>query len=226
MREGKKARKARQKEILKRLAEHYPDARPALHYGTPFELLIAVILSAQCTDVRVNQVTDKLFPDYDTPEKMLTLSQPELEKKVHSCGLGESKSKNILATCRMILEDFGGEIPRSIEELQKLPGVGKKTANVVGSVAFDIPAIAVDTHVFRVSNRLGLAEANTVQKTEAQLMEAIPREDWSKAHHWLIFHGRRICAARKPKCPECFLTDLCPYYIDGQRAAVKAETKK
>lgn len=215
VKESAKARKARQQEILARLAVHYADAKPALHYGSPFELLVAVILSAQCTDVRVNKVTAELFPAYDTPEKMLTLTQPQLEKKIHSCGLGESKSKNILATCRMLLDEYGGQIPGSIEELQKLPGVGKKTANVVASVAFGVPAIAVDTHVFRVSNRLGLAQANSVEKTEKQLMEVIPREDWSKAHHWLIYHGRQVCAARKPKCEECFLNDLCVYYIDG-----------
>ena len=209
MTESQKARAMRQKEILHRLKEHYGDARPALHYRTPFELLIAVMLSAQCTDVRVNMVTDELFTQYNTPQSLLTLSQPQLKEKIRSCGLSETKSKNILTTCHMLLDQFHGEVPGDIQQLQTLPGVGRKTANVVASVAFGVPAIAVDTHVFRVSNRLGLAQASTVEKTERQLMETIPKDQWSQAHHWLIWFGRQVCMARKPHCDTCFLFDLC-----------------
>lgn len=220
--EGKKVRAQRQKEILRRLDEHYGDAKPALHYRTPFELLIAVMLSAQCTDVRVNIVTDALFLEYNTPEKMLSLTQEELQDKIRSCGLSATKSKNILATCRILLTDFDGEVPHDIDALQTLPGVGRKTANVVASVAYNIPAIAVDTHVFRVSNRLGLADATTVEKTELQLMEAIPKDEWSKAHHWLIWFGRQMCTARKPHCEECYLFDLCALQLGWSHEPKKA----
>lgn len=194
------------------LEDTFPDARAELDYTIPYELLVATILSAQCTDVRVNKVTNVLFENYNTPEKMVTLSQEELEEYIRSCGFYRNKAKNILATSRIILDRYDGEIPGTIEELMTLPGVGRKTANVVGSNVLDIPAIAVDTHVFRVSNRLGLADAKNVDKTEEQLMDIWPEDCWSKGHHLLIFLGRRICKAQNPLCEECTLTDYCEYY--------------
>nr|WP_296155684.1 endonuclease III [uncultured Peptoniphilus sp.] len=194
------------------LEDTFPDARAELDYTTPYELLVATILSAQCTDVRVNKVTNVLFENYNTPEKMVTLSQEKLEEYIRSCGFYRNKAKNILAASRIILDRYDGEIPGTIEELMTLPGVGRKTANVVGSNVLDIPAIAVDTHVFRVSNRLGLADAKNVDKTEEQLMDIWPEDCWSKGHHLLIFLGRRICKAQNPLCEECTLTDYCEYY--------------
>lgn len=219
-RETKKAKRNRLAEVLRRLEEHYGDEKPALNFHTPYQLLIAVILSAQCTDVRVNKVTDKLFMQFDTAEKMSRLSPEELEPMIRSCGLSKTKSKNIILTSQKILDSFGGNVPQNIDTLQTLPGVGRKTANVVASVAFGVPAIAVDTHVFRVSNRIGLAEAKDVNKTEQQLMEVIPKDKWSRAHHWLIWHGRRVCASRKPACRVCFLLDVCIY---GMQTAVSGE---
>lgn len=197
-------------EMLQRFQDQYGIMKPALHYNSPFELMIAVILSAQCTDARVNIVTADLFPAYNTPEKMLSLTQAELEEKIHSCGLYRSKAKNILKACAMLCENYHGEVPQTFDELIKLPGVGRKTADVLVSVLFDTPAIAVDTHVFRVSNRLQLAEGKTPLEVEKGLQKAIPKKWWSRAHHWLIFHGRRTCRARKPLCDDCFLADLCP----------------
>ena len=201
-----------EREILAELERLYPDARPALHYGTPYELLIAVILSAQCTDERVNKVTAELFKEHNTPEKMLTLSQEELEKYIFSCGLYRSKAAHILSASRDIVEKFGGEVPSEHKQLKSLAGVGQKTANVVYAVAFGGDAIAVDTHVFRVSNRLGLAHADTPEKTEQQLKQVIPQSDWSKAHHWLIFHGRKVCHSQKPDCINCTLNKWCQFY--------------
>lgn len=198
--------------ILTELERLYPDAKPALEFNSAYELLIAVILSAQCTDERVNKVTAELFKEHDTPEKMLSLSVPELEKYIFSCGLYRSKAKHILSASEDILNKFSGEVPGSIKELKTLSGVGQKTANVVASVWFGEDAIAVDTHVFRVSNRLGLAKADDVLKTEEQLRESIPKKDWSKAHHWLIFHGRRVCHSRNPECGRCTLSGYCDYY--------------
>ena len=207
-------------EILKELERLYPDARPALKYSSPYELLVAVILSAQCTDERVNKVTAELFKRHNTPRTMLELSQEELEKYIFSCGLYHSKAAHILSASRDIEEKFGGEVPREHKQLKSLAGVGQKTANVVYAVAFGGDAIAVDTHVFRVSNRLGLAHADTPQKTELQLKEVIPQSDWSKAHHWLIYHGRQVCHSQKPDCINCTLNALCPYYSStrGDRA--------
>ncbi len=196
---------------MQELASLYPDARPALHYTTAYELLVAVILSAQCTDERVNIVTEKLFERYNTPQAMVTLSQKELENYIFSCGFYRMKAEHILSASQDILDKFGGEVPGTIEELMTLAGVGKKTANVVYSVAFGGAAIAVDTHVFRVSNRLGLAKGMTPLAVEAELCKAIPKEDWSKAHHWLIYHGRRVCHSQKPKCDSCTLKGLCDY---------------
>lgn len=198
--------------ILAELERLYPDAKPALQYKSPYELLVAVILSTQCTDERVNKVTDVLFKNYNTPEKMLTLSQEELEKYIFSCGFYRNKAAHILSASRDIMEKFAGEVPSSHDDLKKLAGVGQKTANVVYAVAFGGDAIAVDTHVFRVSNRLGLAHANTPEKTEAQLNEIIPKSEWSKAHHWLIYHGRRVCHSQRPDCANCTLKALCEFY--------------
>lgn len=198
--------------VIEKLLGMYPDAGPELDFTTPFELLIATILSAQCTDVRVNKVTSRLFAELKAPEDYITLGQIELEKRIRTCGLSNSKSNNIVNTCQIINERYGGVVPETIEELVTLPGVGRKTANVVASNAFGVPAIAVDTHVFRVSNRIGLAHSKTVEKTEEDLMKNIPKSMWTKAHHLLIFHGRRICKARKPGCEICPINTECLYY--------------
>ena len=203
--------KLAKQEALNRLETLYPNAKPALKFRTPYELLVAVVLSAQCTDERVNKVTDVLFETYNTPQKMLTLSQEQLEKYIFSCGFYRMKAEHILSASRDILEKFNGEVPNTIETLMSLAGVGKKTANVVYSVAFGGDAIAVDTHVFRVSNRLGLAKGKTPLEVEAGLQKAVPKQDWSKAHHWLIWHGRKVCHSRKPECDACALKDVCDF---------------
>lgn len=204
--------KSTAEEILSELTRLYPDARPALIYGSPYELLIAVILSAQCTDERVNKVTEVLFRNYNTPEKMLTLTQEELEGYIYSCGFYRAKASHILSASKDIVEKYGGKVPSSHEELKTLAGVGQKTANVVYAVAFSGDAIAVDTHVFRVSNRLGLAHSNTPEKTEEDLKKIIPQSEWSKAHHYLIYHGRQVCHSRKPDCENCTLNKFCVSY--------------
>lgn len=201
----------RTKEILSVLQQMYPDAAPALEFRSPYELLVAVILSAQCTDERVNKVTKPLFARCNTPEAMLALSQEELERYIFSCGFYHNKAKHILSASRDIVEKFGGEVPSTLEELRTLAGVGRKTANVVYAVAFHGDAIAVDTHVFRVANRLGLARGRTPEQVERGLCAAIPKELWSEAHHWLIFHGRRVCHSQRPACGECPLAPLCGY---------------
>ena len=199
-----------QQEILRRMEQVYADAKPALHFQNAYELLVATILSAQCTDVRVNKVTKDLFVHYKNAEELSRAEYSELCDEIHSCGCYAVKAKNLINTAKLLMEQFGGEVPQTMEELTTLPGVGRKTANVVLSNAFGIPGFAVDTHVFRVSNRLGLAHAKDVAKTEEQLCALVPREKWGNAHHWLIYHGRQICSARKPKCGECFLKDICP----------------
>ena len=199
--------KDKQVEILE---QTYANAVPQLNFSSPFELLIAVILSAQCTDRQVNKVTPELFSAADTPEKMLELGQEKLESIIKSCGFYRTKSKHILETCKMLVENFNSEVPEKFEDLVKLSGVGRKTANVVSSIAFKVPAIAVDTHVFRVANRLNLAVGKNPLEVELGLQNAIPREKWSDAHHWLIWHGRLICHARKPACENCSLRDFCP----------------
>lgn len=204
-------------EVIEILLELYPDAKAELDHTNEFELLIATILSAQCTDVRVNKVTKVLFDKVKTPEEYLELSQGELEDIIRTCGFYRNKSKNILGTCQMLLDDYDGEVPDTLEELIKLPGVGRKTANVVLSNAFDTPAIAVDTHVFRVSNRIGLAHSDNVLDTEKQLMKNIDRDMWSKAHHLIIFHGRRMCKARGPLCEECPVKDHCLDYKENMK---------
>ena len=202
--------KAIKAEQLKLLQEHYFDAKPALEYTNEFELLVAVVLSAQCTDERVNIVTKRLFPELNHPAKMLEIGVTKLETLIKDCGLYKSKAKNLIATCQILVEQYHGEVPREFDQLVELPGVGRKTANVVVSVLFGTPAIAVDTHVFRVSNRLGLAKGSTPLEVEMGLQKVIPRNDWGHAHHWLIWHGRKICHARKPECEKCFLSDICP----------------
>ena len=218
--------KAQKNEALAILAATYPNAKPALDFSSPFELLVATILSAQSTDVMVNKCTQELFPVANTPEAIAAMTEEELFPYIKRCGFFNTKGRHILETARILATKYGGEVPASIEELQTLPGVGRKTANVVASNAFGIPAIAVDTHVFRVSNRIGLANAKNVEKTEEQLQKAIPREDWTKAHHWLIYHGRQICDARKPKCEVCPLSHICLYYQAGKQTAKKPVAKK
>ena len=202
-------KKVREKQ-LEILEETYRGAKPELHFSNPFELLIAVILSAQCTDKRVNITTARLFKKAATPAAIVALGISGLEEEIKDCGLFRNKAKNIMATCRMLVEEFGGEVPSDYDTLLKLPGVGRKTANVVTSVAFGRPAIAVDTHVFRIANRLKLAVGETPLAVEKGLMKVIPREKWSAAHHWLIYHGRRVCKANRPLCGECPLADVCP----------------
>ena len=199
----------RQKAVIARLAKEYADTRSALFYNNPFELLIAVILSAQCTDKRVNAITARLFPRYGSPAAFAALPVEELENLIRDCGLFHAKAKNIKAACQLLADKFAGKVPAKMEELLSLPGVGRKTANVVLSQAFGVPAIAVDTHVFRVSHRLGLAAGADAEKTERELMELLPQKDWSAAHHWLIWHGRLVCRARNPLCGKCPLADLC-----------------
>lgn len=210
--------KAIRNEQLQRLKEVYGDTRTALNYTNPFTFLVAVMLSAQCTDARVNVITSRIFPRLDSPEKMIELSLPELENEIRDCGLYHAKAKHLLGTCQMLLDRYGGEVPRDFDELTKLPGVGRKTANVVRSVLWGYPAIAVDTHVFRVSNRLKLAVGKTPLEVEEGLQKAIPMEDWSAAHHWLIWHGRKVCHARKPDCDGCFLKDICPSAAGTKKA--------
>lgn len=192
------------------LGEVYKDVKPALKFRNPFELLVAVILSAQCTDVRVNITTERLFAKAPTPQAIVDMGLEALEQEIRDCGLFRNKAKNIRATCELLVREFDGRVPEDFDTLLKLPGVGRKTANVVTSIAFDRPAIAVDTHVFRVANRLKLAVGETPDQVEEGLMKAIPKELWSRAHHWLIWHGRRVCKARRPLCGECPLGEVCP----------------
>ena len=203
--------KAKLKSILRLLEETYKDTSTALVFQTPYQLLISTMLAAQSTDKRVNIVTVDLFNDYPTTDKIKELTQLELQQYIKTVGLYKTKAKNILFTSKILSEKYNGEIPETREELMELPGVGRKTANVVLSIAKGIPAIAVDTHVFRVSNRIGLAKADNVLETEKQLMKNIPKKDWSDAHHWLIWHGRKICKAQRPLCGECPIAHLCSY---------------
>jgi len=195
--------------IIEKLSQIYFDARPALIFGSVYELLIAVILSAQCTDERVNKVTKILFTLANTPQSMLKLKQDELEKIIFSCGFYKNKAAHILSASKDIIEKYNGQVPDNLTDLRTLQGVGRKTANVVYSVGFSGDAIAVDTHVFRVSNRIGLANSKSVLETEKQLMEIIDKKKWSKAHHYLIYHGRLICKAQNFCCEKCFLNELC-----------------
>jgi endonuclease-3 len=198
--------------VLEKLSELYPDAKAELDFENPFELLIATILSAQCTDIRVNIVTKDLFALVKNPKDVVELGVNDLAEIIRTCGLYKSKATNIVKTCEILETKYNGKIPESIEELQTLAGVGRKTANVVASNAFDIPAIAVDTHVFRVSNRLGITKHKDVLGTEIQLMKKIPKKLWTKSHHMIIYHGRRVCKARKPLCEQCTINTECLYY--------------
>ena len=200
--------KTKAKQIINTLSKEFLD-KPALNYSTPFELLVAVVLSAQCTDQRVNVVTKELFKNYNTAENMLLLKQEELEKYIFSCGLYQKKAEHILSLSKDIVEKFNGQVPNNLKDLQTLKGVGRKTANVVYSVAFKGNAIAVDTHVFRVANRIGLAQATSPLKTEKDLMEVLDKKDWSRSHHYLIYLGRSYCKAQSPNCANCPIKELC-----------------
>ena len=197
--------------VIEKLSKEYPDAKSQLEFSNEFELLIAVILSAQCTDKRVNIVTYDLFKKYNTPYDFANINAMELERLIFSCGFYKNKAKNIILASQKILSDYNGQVPNDIEELMKLPGVGRKTANVVGSVWFQKDAIAVDTHVFRVSKRIGLSGGNTPLKVENDLMKIIDKDVWSKAHHYLILHGRNICKSQKPNCGQCCINYICEY---------------
>lgn len=199
------------REILDLLAAAYPEARTALEFSNPFELLIATILSAQATDAQVNKVTKRLFARYKTPRDMAALTPEELAEEIKGCGLYRHKSANIIATCRILCEKYEGQVPETLEELTELPGVGRKTAGVVRINAFGRPAMPVDTHVFRVANRLGLVRAGNVKQAETQLRQAIPPDLWGPAHHWLIVHGRQVCRARSPRCSQCVLSHRCQF---------------
>lgn len=215
------AEKARIARVLETLEALHPEAKTELVYGSTFQLLIAVILSAQCTDKRVNMVTEGLFARYPDAAAMARLSEGELLEEIKSINFAPTKARNIARTLQLLLNVHGGEVPASREALEALPGVGRKTANVVLSVAFDVPALAVDTHVFRVSKRLGLASAEAVEGVERELERLIPREKWSLAHHWLILHGRYTCTARNPKCAVCPLAPDCPELARMQKATSK-----
>lgn len=197
--------------LFERLKSINPKPTTELEYRTPFELLVAVILSAQATDKGVNLATRALFKDANTPEAILRLGVKGLRRYIKSIGLFNTKAKNIVATCKLLIERHGGQVPRTRAELEALPGVGRKTANVILNTAYGEPTIAVDTHIFRVANRLGLAPGKTVREVEDKLMKVVPKEFLHDAHHWLILHGRYVCKARKPDCAHCILNDLCAY---------------
>lgn len=201
---------AKKREIIDRLSVTYNGAKPALEFTNAFELLVATILSAQCTDARVNMVTRELFPKYPDAHTLSSADVEDVKKIVHPCGCYQVKANNLVKTASIICEKFGGEVPSTLDDLTTLPGVGRKTANVVLSNAFGIPGLAVDTHVLRVANRTGLVKApGDPEKTEKQLCALIKKDRWGEAHHWLIYHGRQICSARSPKCAECPLEDVC-----------------
>ncbi|WP_438971312.1 endonuclease III [Methylophaga sp.] len=203
---------AQRGEFFATLQAHNPAPTTELNYASPFELLIAVILSAQATDVGVNKATDKLYPIANTPRTILDLGLDGLKHYIKTIGLFNSKAENIIKTCQILLEQHQGEVPDDREALEALPGVGRKTANVILNTVFKHPVIAVDTHIFRLSNRTGLAKGKTVRAVEDKLMKVIPKEFQLDAHHWLILHGRYVCTARKPKCEQCCVTHLCDYY--------------
>lgn len=200
------------KEVTKIINNMYPEVKSMLNFTTPFELLVATILSAQCTDVRVNKVTAELFKHHNTAEDFAKMDVEDIEKWIKTCGLYHNKAKNIKKCSQKLIEDFKGIVPKTMKELTTLPGVGRKTANVVLSNAYEIPGIAVDTHVFRVTNRLGIVDENNVEKTEFALRERLPKDKWSLMHHQFINLGRNICKARKPLCDKCRLNKYCLYY--------------
>ncbi|MGN6091337.1 MAG: endonuclease III [Luteibacter jiangsuensis] len=197
--------------MFTRLRELNPHPKTELEYTTPFELLAAVALSAQATDVGVNKATRKLYPVANTPQAILDLGEDGLKRYISTIGLFNAKARNVIALCRLLIEQHGGEVPRTREALEALPGVGRKTANVVLNTAFGEPTIAVDTHIFRVANRTGLAPGKDVRTVEDKLAKVVPAEFRHDAHHWLILHGRYVCKARKPDCPRCAISDLCAY---------------
>ena len=213
------------KAVLEELERLYPDAKPELNFRNPYETLVAVMLSAQCTDKQVNKVTPALFERYPTVESMAAASVEDVYPMVKSCGF-KTKASHIVEACQLIMQLHGGQVPGDMKALTSLPGVGQKTANVVLANAFGVPTIAVDTHVFRVSNRIGLAEAKNVEETERQLQKAIPKKDWVAAHHWLIFHGRRVCHARNPQCASCTLQPWCKAAKAGGGAVNTPAPKK
>jgi endonuclease-3 len=210
MKHAKKTPEAVREAIIGRLRETYADTDTALFYQNPYELLVATILAAQCTDKRVNIITQDLFPKYPTPRELAEASLPALEQEIRTCGLYKSKAKNLIACAQSLMQRFGGQVPDTMEELTSLAGVGRKTANVVLAFAFGQPAFPVDTHVKRVSNRLGLANSDNPDKVEESLKVFFDREDWSQAHHWLIWHGRRVCKAQRPMCDKCIMSEYCP----------------
>lgn len=197
--------------IFERFSQREPSPATELEYSTPFELLVAVVLSAQATDVGVNKATRKLFTKANSPEKILALGEAGLKRYIKTIGLFNAKAKNIIAACRILIDRHGGKVPRDREALEALPGVGRKTANVILNTAFGVPTIAVDTHIFRVANRTGLAPGRNVREVEDNLLKAVPDEYKKNAHHWLILHGRYICTARRPACNACIISDLCEY---------------
>lgn len=211
--------KERYKAFVEYFSTHNPEAQTELNYSNPFELLIAVILSAQCTDKRINQITPALFERYPTPESLAESSPEEVFSYIRSVSYPNNKSKHLVGMAKKLLSDFNGEIPEKIEDLVKLPGVGRKTANVISSVIYHQPAMAVDTHVFRVANRIGLTNrATTVLASEKQLVKHLPKDTIAIAHHWLILHGRYICLARSPKCDICPITYFCKYFEKTYKA--------
>jgi endonuclease-3 len=216
---------ARRHQLYSRLRELNPHPRSELDYASPYELLVAVVLSAQATDKSVNLATAKLFPLARTPQDMVALGEPRLAELIRTIGLYRTKAKNVIALSRLLLERHGGEVPARRESLEALPGVGRKTANVVLNVAFGEPTIAVDTHIFRVANRTGLAPGKGPEEVEEKLVRFTPGEFRQHAHHWLILHGRYVCTARKPRCPECAIRDLCEFRAKTKAGAPKAQGK-
>lgn len=211
MKQSKKLTKDQVEEMFSRLQKANPNPTTELNYTNPFTLLVAVVLSAQATDRGVNKATDELFKVADSPQAMAALGEDKLKQYINSIGLYKNKAKNVIALSKQLLEDFDGQVPENQRDLESLPGVGRKTANVVRNTLFDAPTIAVDTHVFRVSNRTGLARGKTPEKVEEQLLKRVPEHYLKDAHHWLILHGRYTCVARKPKCPECPISDICNF---------------
>ena len=205
------------KRVVETLRVEYADSRPLLQFNNVFELLVAVVLSAQCTDQRVNLVTARLFPELNNAAAMAAVSQECLESLIYDVGLYRAKAKNLLSSATIIDRDYQGVVPANFEQLIALPGVGQKTANVILSVGYNVPALAVDTHVFRVANRTGLAVASTPGAVEEKLKRLIHKRDWAKAHHWLIWHGRRVCKARKPQCGQCIIADNCDFIVKGMK---------
>lgn len=202
---------AKRQEIFKRLQAANPHPTTELEYRSPFELLVAVMLSAQATDISVNSATRQLYPVANTPEVILELGEEKLREYIQRIGLYKTKAKHVMQTCRILIERHAGQVPQTREALEALPGVGRKTANVILNTAFGQPTIAVDTHIFRLGNRIGLAPGKTVLEVEKKLLRVIPKEFLHDAHHWLILHGRYVCRARSPKCAECIIYDLCEY---------------